>query len=243
MKSTRKPARPVAPATVTSLTVDTLSEQSISERIVSAVMEHRLPAGTKLGEIALSESFGTTRQRIRRVLLILAERGIVELHANRGAFVASPNREDARNVFQARCTIEPTIVRNAIHRISDRQIGKLVDLVRQEEAASKAGRRHDMIRLSGQFHVALAEFAGNSVLQRFVEDLVARSSLIIGLFGSTRLTHCSADEHSLLIEAIRDRNLEGAPGAMVEHLKHIESALELNDKSEAPVDLKSIFGA
>ena len=220
---------------------DQLTERGIAERIISAVMEHRLPAGTKLAENVLCETFGVSRARIRRVLLILAEREIVELQSNRGAFIASPTRQDARNVFQARCTIEPTIIRTAIQRIDDRQIRTLRDHVEQEAAAAKARKRRDMIRLSGTFHVMLAEFAGNPVLRRFVEDLVTRSSLIIGLFGTPHLSSCSEDEHRGLIDAIKHREADRAPGLMLDHLNRIERELELNAASDGAVDLRDVF--
>lgn len=221
---------------------DQLTERDIAERIISAVMEHRLPAGTKLAENVLCETFGVSRARIRRVLLILAEREIVELHSNRGAFIASPTRQDARNVFQARCTIEPTVIRSAIQRVSDTQIRLLRAQVEQEAAAAKAHNRHDMIRLSGLFHVMLADFAGNPVLRRFVEDLVTRSSLIIGLFGSPHLSSCSEDEHRSLIDAIRRRDADRAPGLMLDHLNRIERELELSGSGDDAVDLREVFG-
>jgi len=219
-----------------------LGERAIAERVISAVMEHRLPAGTKLAENVLCDTFGVSRARIRRVLLMLAEREIVELQSNRGAFIASPTRADARNVFQARCTIEPTIIRTAILRLSTAQIQLLRRHVEQEAAAAKAGNRRDMIRLSGMFHVMLAEFAGNPVLRRFVEDLVTRSSLIIGLFGTPHLTSCSEDEHRGLIQAITRRDGDRAPGMMLEHLNRIESELELTGRTDDTVDLRDIFG-
>jgi DNA-binding GntR family transcriptional regulator len=222
-------------------TSDQLAERSIAERIISAVMEHRLPAGTKLAENVLCETFGVSRARIRRVLLILAEREIVELQANRGAFIASPTREDARNVFAARCTIEPTVIRTAIQRIGKRQVRALRDHVEQEGAAAEARHRRDMIRLSGLFHVMLADFAGNPVLRRFVEDLVTRSSLIIGLFGTPHLSTCSQEEHHGLIEAIESRDADRAPGLMLEHLNRIERELELTGSAEDVVELRQIF--
>lgn len=218
-----------------------MTEYAIAERIIGAVMEHRLPAGTKLAENVLCETFGVSRARIRRTLLILAEREIVELPSNRGAFVASPTREDARNVFQARCIIEPTVIRNALRRVTDAQIRILRRHVQQEAAAAKGHLRHDMIRLSGVFHVMLADFAGNPVLRRFVEDLVTRSSLIIGLFGSPHLTSCSEDEHRGLIEAIESRDADRAPGLMLDHLNRIERELELSGGGADTVDLREVF--
>ena len=216
-------------------------ERDIADRIVAAVMDHRLTAGAKLSENALCEAFDTTRARVRRALLVLSERGIVELHSNRGAFVASPSREDARNVFQARCVVEPPIMRAAVQTLRDAQIEALTRDVAAEHAAEVLGDRREMIRLSGLFHVRLASYVGNPLLQRIVEDLVARSSLIIGLFGDSRQESCSHEEHERLLDAIRRRDAKAAPGMMTEHLEAIERSLNLTILTDQPVDLKRIL--
>ena len=100
---------------------------------------------------------------------------------------------------------------------------------------------YEAIRLSGRFHVKLAEFGGSPVLTRFVEELVARSSLIIGLFGSNRISFCSEDEHSALIEAIANRDADRATNLMIHHLNDIESELELTNKAEAMIDVRKIL--
>ena len=48
-----------------------LDENEIVEQIFEAVVEQRLPPGTKLSEAALCEAFGVGRMRIRRALLFL----------------------------------------------------------------------------------------------------------------------------------------------------------------------------
>ena len=82
-----------------STNADEIAEEEIVERIFEAVVEQRLPPGTKLSESALCEAFGVGRMRIRRSLLLLASREVVELRANRGAYVASPTADQAREVF------------------------------------------------------------------------------------------------------------------------------------------------
>ncbi len=221
---------------------DVLSEQAIAERIAMAVMDHRLPPGTKLPENVLCASFAASRARIRRVLLMLAQRRIVELRANRGAYVASPSPIEARDLFQARRAIEAMVAANAAQRIDDAQIARLRDHVDRELAAAKAGHGHDVIQLSGKFHVLLAEFAGNPVLTRFVEELVARTSLVIALFASRQFDACPDGEHHALIEAVAGRDGERASRLMIEHLDHIEGALDLDDGTQEPVDLRRVFG-
>ena len=73
-----------------------LAEEEIVERIFEAVIDQRLPPGMKLSEAALCEAFGVGRMRIRQSLLLLSSREVVELQPNRGAFVASPSAEQAR---------------------------------------------------------------------------------------------------------------------------------------------------
>jgi DNA-binding GntR family transcriptional regulator len=61
-----------------------LSDQAIYERMVSAILDHQLPPGTKLVEDRLAAAFGVSRTRIRPVLVRLANEKVVTLTPNRG---------------------------------------------------------------------------------------------------------------------------------------------------------------
>jgi DNA-binding GntR family transcriptional regulator len=218
-----------------------LSDAAIVDRVVAAVMEQRLAAGAKLPEAPLCEAFDCSRTQIRRVLIVLAERGVVTLHPNRGAFVSSPDAEEARNVFEARRAIERSIVLSAAARIDPATLAELSENARAGGAAEARGDRSESIRLSGQFHLRLAEAAGNAVLTKFLEDLVARTSLIIGLYGSRATRSCSEDEHDALLAALAKRDGPRAAALMEEHLVHVERLLDIRDAVEAPADLRSVF--
>ena len=86
----------------------------IFDRILQAVLEHRLPPGTKLVEDRLAELFDTSRAQVRDVLARLADEGVVTIIPNRGACIASPTAEETREVFEARRLIEPALVRRLI---------------------------------------------------------------------------------------------------------------------------------
>jgi len=219
------------------------SEQEIVDRIYSAVMDQRLPPRTKLGESMLCESFGVGRMRVRRALLLLASQGIVDLHSNRGAFVASPDRAEARDVFEARLALEPGIVRRVAQRAVFADLDALDRHIAREAEAREAQNRRETIRLSGEFHVQLAAATGNAVLTRMLRELVTRSSLIIGLFGTSGRSHCEDHEHGDILDALRRRDGGGAEDLIRAHLAHIEADLDLK-ASGAPVpDLASILGA
>jgi DNA-binding GntR family transcriptional regulator len=144
-------------------------------------------------------------------------------------------------VFEARQTIEPTTASKAALEVTAEQISHLRRHLEAEAGARDRGARHDAIRLSGQFHVELAKYARNPVLARFVEELVARTSLIIGLFGATEATLCMCDEHEALVAAIEQRDGERAQEIVLSHLAHIENELELSDRTMGNVDVRAIL--
>jgi DNA-binding GntR family transcriptional regulator len=219
-----------------------LSDAGVVERIVAAVMERRLPPGAKLPEGPLCEAFECSRTQIRRVLVVLAERGVVTLQMNRGAFVKSPSAEEARDVFEARRAIERSIVLSAAARADRPALKELRANVIAATAAEARGDRPESIRLTGEFHIRLAEVAGNSVLTKFLEELVARTSLIIGLYGSHSVHSCAEADHAGVIDALSARDGVRAADLMEDHLRHIERALDIRDIAERQVDIGRVFG-
>ncbi|RYI29171.1 MAG: GntR family transcriptional regulator, partial [Acetobacteraceae bacterium] len=124
---------------------DELGEEEIVERIFEAIIDQRLAPGTKLSEAALCEAFSVGRMRIRQSLLLLASREVVELLPNRGAFVASPSAEQAREVFEARLMIEPNVARLAAQRATDEDLTMLEQHLALEHAAHHGNKRRDAI--------------------------------------------------------------------------------------------------
>lgn len=216
-------------------------EQLIVDRIYTAVMEQRLAPRTKLSEAALCESFGVGRMRVRRSLLLLASQGIVDLHSNRGAYVACPSAGEAQEVFEARQMIETGLVRAIAENVSEDVVKRLQQHLEKEDEARKLKERGDIIRLSGEFHVELAKGHGNTALLRFVRELVTRTSLIVGLFGVNRESACPENEHSQIVSAIIDRDGETAAKIVSHHLDHIQESLDLNRVDYVSTDIAQIL--
>lgn len=220
-----------------------LDEEAIVDRIFEAVIDQRLPPGTKLSEAALCEAFGVGRMRVRRSLLLLASRSIVDLHSNRGAYVSRPTPEQAREVFETRLAIEPNVARIVAERADMADIDEIMKHLTRESAAQQEGNRRNAIRLSGQFHVKLAELARNHVMERMVKELVTRTSLIIGMFGAPGTSNCHDDEHLQILSALRDRDQDSAALLMERHLAHITHQIDLTAEPRRNVDLVELFRA
>ena len=160
--------------------------------------------------------------------MLLANRELVDLLPNRGAFVARPTAKQARDIFQARLLVEPSLAKIAVGNAKARHIGALERHLLKETKAHKTGNRREAITLSGQLHTALAEIADNEVMLRTVKDLVARSSLIIGMFGHTGVNNCRDDEHAGLLQAFRTGDGDLAHKLVAQHINHMKDHLNLN---------------
>lgn len=213
------------------------SDLKIYNAVYEAVMEHRLLPGTKLPETAFADFFGVSRTIVRQAFMRLAHDNVLVLRPNRGAVVASPSIQEAHDVFDARRVIERAVVHSVIGSVAKRKLDGLRALVKEERDAVTRGDRRVWIRLSGEFHLRLADIAGNAVFTQLLTELVSRTSLIIALYEGTP---CEAHSHADLIEAIARGNEKRAFVKMDEHLDEVESKLHLVNKHK-PINLAEIF--
>lgn len=211
----------------------------IFDRIWLSIAERRLKPGTRLKEEELAEIFDVSRARIRQALATLEREGLVTIQANRGAFVSEPSVEEARDVFYARRAIERRVVERLCERVGKEQIRSLNAHVEEERNADRQGNRTDIIRLSGGFHLLLAELADSSFLYGILKDLISRTSLITAVYRSRHLHNCGPDEHQAIVEHIARRDKDVAIKAVIDHLDRIEFELELLDNKDQSYNLRA----
>lgn len=205
----------------------------IRESLRNAIIDRRLAPGTKLSEAEVGALFDVSRTVARAALQILAFEGLVKTERNRGAFVSTPSPEEARQIFASRRLIEPGIIAAAVERITPADIVRfqhhLVEEAQYMNERGPAARRAE-IKASGDFHLMLAALSGNVILQRFMDELVARSSLVVALYGRSGVSSCGHNEHLAILELVAKGDAKGASDLMLHHLDHIEADLDLQPK-------------
>lgn len=219
-----------------------MSHDDVFSRIYEAVLDHRLPPGTKLREVALASLFGVTRGTIRKAFAQLASRKVIELTPNRGARVAHPSVAESRDLFAARRTIEGAIVELLASRITKAQIKDLRMLVKRENAAYRDGNMREALKLSVDFHRVIANMAGNGVFAELLDQLVTRTPLVVLAYSDpAQPSTCANRDHLDLVDAIANQDVERAVNTMKCHLCNLEG--QLNLANSAPADeLAAIFG-
>ena len=214
--------------------------QHIHQSLVHAILEQRLLPGTKLGEDELGHIYGASRTIVREALQALAHEGIIVMEKNRGAFVAQPTPQDAQQVFDARRLIESRIAEIAASRPVPWREAFEAHMA-AERVAEAQGDERATIRLSGEFHLLIADQAGHLVYRNFLHKLVARSSLIILLYRNRAAKPCGVAHHAGIAEAIAGGDARLAARLMVEHLREIEAGLDLLEDPPAPTRLADVL--
>lgn len=207
------------------------AEPEIRRRILQAIFEQRLPPGEHLVEDSLAETFNVSRTVVRQVIARLAQDGIVVKRSNRGAHVASPTRAEVRQILAVRRMVEPEIVRSLAERSSSLSLTELDEHLDREDAARASGNRGTLVRLTGEFHLRLAELDANKILVRLMTELQALTCLAILQYAGEHEA-CPVNEHRDIAKAIRKGDGDRAVAVMMRHLNHVELDLNLGKDRE-----------
>ncbi len=206
------------------------STARIVDAITSAIVERRLKPGTKLAEQKIADIFKVSRTLVRQALNQLSRDRLVTLEPARGARVAEPSVEEARQVFEVRNMLEAAMIRRLCGVISPAQVAELRTHLRDEQAALVRTDVSGRTRLLADFHVVLARMVGNETLAQMLADLLSRCSLIALMYQSAHSAENSFDEHVAIVDALERRDARAAVKLMEEHLHHVERNLQLDPR-------------
>ncbi|MEJ7929281.1 GntR family transcriptional regulator [Ramlibacter sp. AN1015] len=214
---------------------------AIVEALTRAIAAHRLLPGAKLAEQKLADHFGVSRTLVRQALFQLAQNRLVKLEPARGAFVAAPTVEEARQVFAVRRMLEAEMARAFAREATPARLKALREHIAQEKAAAEAGDAAARNALLGDFHVRMAELLGNEVLAQILRDLASRSSLVSLMYQRAGAAEHSQQEHVQIVRALAARDEDTAARLMTEHLRHVEESLAF-DRPQPTQDIAQALG-
>ncbi|MEO7236720.1 MAG: GntR family transcriptional regulator [Lapillicoccus sp.] len=179
-----------------------------------------LPGGVFVTEGGLAAETGVSRTPVREALLRLEGEGLVRLYPKKGALVAPPTADEARDVLEARVVIEEWAARTVWpHRAA------IVDALATELEAMRATRTSgDISRLvehDRRFHEILVAAAGNAVLTRTYQGLRDRQLTIVAAqmrHSAERIDH-AVRGHTRLLELVRTGGVDAFVRATRHHVE------------------------
>jgi DNA-binding GntR family transcriptional regulator len=202
-------------------------KQQAFESIKNAIIDQTILPGQILYERQLSEMLGISRTPVRESIPLLEMEGWVTSIPRKGTFVCDISVEDVEEVFQIRRAIEVLVVELLIPVISDREIENIERLYGAQ--AKLTEDKNKFILTDKDFHIYLAELSGN----RRLVQLMGTLSDQLRWFGVRALkapnrNEQTLKEHALVINAIKNRDVEKAKKAVLNHIEHTREAILKN---------------
>lgn len=211
--------------------------EQIVRQIENSITKGSLKEGEQLpAERELAQQFGVSRTAVREAVKTLREKGLVEAYAGRGTFVTNGTArsmrhtldrvmrggpfEGAVHLVQVREILEPEIAALAAQRADEDALSAMRESITVMDAARLDPE--GFIEGDLDFHLALAEAAGNPVILSLIDS-------IVGLLREQRMRTYYVDggpgrgqyHHKRILEAIERRDPQGARDAMCAHLRQV----------------------
>jgi DNA-binding GntR family transcriptional regulator len=202
-----------------------------------AILAGRYTPGERLNEVELSSELGISRSPIREGLRKLTDEGLVVLAPRRGAFVASYDAEEIRELMELRQAIDVAAARLAADRATPELLNQLQAALEAATVAHK-GRASAAPPWASDFHILILRCTGNRrIVERGIE---VHTQLHLARFrsgsagGRAQEAH---DEHQQILDRIRAGDADGAGVAMRTHLERAARHIsDLVDRSGSVTD-------
>ena len=216
----------------------------IVEQIRDLIKEGRLKPGDKLPpEQILAEKFGTSRPSVREALSALEILGITESRGGKGNFIKDnlntslyeqefrelEEEESPFEILEARKAVETEIVGLAAKKATKEDIVSIRESL--DKMKSAITNIPGIMEFDREFHINIAKAAHNSLLfsmMTYLADLL-KEKLWINLkeksWSIPGRPQKYLEEHTEILNAIKNKDSKGACKGMHDHLAGVERDL------------------
>jgi DNA-binding GntR family transcriptional regulator len=202
-------------------------KQQAFNSIKNAIIEQTILPGQILYERQLSEMLGISRTPVRESIPLLEMEGWVKSVPRKGTFVCNISEKDVEEVIQLRRAMESLVVELLIPKISDSEIEN-IEKIYGIQAQLKQDINQFIIT-DKDFHIYLAELSGNERLVNLMQTLSDQLRWFgVRALNAPNRKEQTLKEHEALIHSIKNREVEGAKEAVVNHINHTREAILKN---------------
>lgn len=226
------------------LSADTLSNELLTD-LEGKITQGSYVEGEKLpSERKLSEEYNISRNIVRQVLVILEEKGLIEIKPSRGAYITLYNEEKLteslkmivnkydckiEDVLETREGLENLTVEKAVYSRTDKDIQKLKYICKKMDEEIELAKFLDW---DLKFHKSLADATQNkvhSILVQSFYDLTENFPFMITKYTNNfyNITEKAQKEHWQLIYAVENQDLAAATNVIKEHMASFREELVL----------------
>lgn len=201
--------------------------QQIYGEIRELIVELDLPPGTVLSKKQIAAEFGVSQTPVREALILLEDEGLVDIFPQSRTAVSFIDVQSAREAHFLRRSVEVEIARNLSAAIADDQVAELRAITARQAVDLRAGDLSAFIASDNRFHERMYEIAGVGGLWGLIRARRAHLDRLRRLHLPAKgKAKAILRDHKAILDAIADRDPDGAERAVRAHLKGTVSATE-----------------
>ncbi|QND23906.1 GntR family transcriptional regulator (plasmid) [Rhizobium leguminosarum bv. viciae] len=200
--------------------------KNVYETLRNEILALTLPPGQLLDEMTLAERFDMSRSPVREALIRLGADELVVTLSNRSTIVAPIEVATFPKYVEALDIAQRMNTRLAAALRTEDDLKIITKRLKSFEAAVKTGNHPAMSEANKEFHMAIAHAGKNQYPASFYEKLLSQGQRMLHLhFEYLERTHegyLLTDEHTLMLNAVRDKNVELADELAHAHTRQFQ---------------------
>ena len=195
--------------------------QNLFLKLREDILSGKIPAGQKLSEQAICDSYMVSRTPVREAFQKLELEGLIEIFPNRGAFVLDVTRQDLDDTYELMRSLESLAVKWAIDRMSEEDMQELQETYELMEFYVLKSDAEKLAKANVRFHSIIYRAAGNRMLMQVLTSCQAR--ITHNQFGKNKASSDFMEEelgeHEAILMAIKAGDKETAVAAATRHVR------------------------
>lgn len=195
-----------------------LASEEAAIKLLELIVEGKLLPGQKILDYELSEQLNIGRTPIREALQRLAAQGFVETMAGRWTRISETDPGDGKLLFPIISNLESIALENAYAKMTEKDFQKMETINNRLHDVILKGNKIAACKADREFHWVFIQKYQNQFLHEIITDLNYRHlRMEINYFRDIEDALKSPEEHTALIDALRDGNLTLAKNCLVEN--------------------------
>ncbi|MDJ0824211.1 MAG: GntR family transcriptional regulator [Rhodobacter sp.] len=191
--------------------------EDIYARVKAQVVGFGIRPGERINEVVLARDLGVSRTPLREALNRLVAERLVEVRPGTGFFCRTLEPQAVFDLYELRRIIEVSAVMLACQRASDEALAAFAEDTIAHGLDVTGLSVAEATARDEAFHVGIAEMTGNTELAAELRAINDRIRFIRWVNMAARVA-ASKDQHRAILQALLDRDEDGAGDAMADHI-------------------------
>lgn len=179
------------------------------------IVDGALADGERINEVRLAAQLGVSRTPLREALNRLSVEGALTSAPRIGYFVRPLTLDEFKQIYAIRPLLDPEAL-----RLAGLPAPKKMERLSKLNQSLRKARGRAAIALDDEWHLTLISDCPNRVLIEMIENIIMRTKRYeLALLRESANVMRAHNEHELILDALRARDLERACAALRQNMQ------------------------